>query len=153
MVNDRDIYEALGGDLVLLATVLVGPDDASDVVSRVVTRRLAQGPLSELRDPRQYLMRGVVNESKNVHRSRSRSTSAIERMGGPVNVRDVAEGRFPDVTQQVMELPDRQRAAVFLVYWMGLSTPEAAKVLGCRSGTVRRYLSVARDKLRETLDE
>lgn len=153
MDTDREIYESIGGDLVRLATAMVGPDDAPDVVSCVVARRLARGPLSELRDARQYLMRGVVNEAKNVHRSRSRSAAALGRMGGPDFVRDAADGRFPDVAERVMALPDRQRVAVFLVYWMGMSTPEASRVLGCRPGTLRRYLTVARKKLREELDE
>lgn len=78
---------------------------------------------------------------------------ALQRLGTPDVVDDPAQGRFPDVTQQVMELPDRQRAAVFLVYWMGLSTSEAAAVLGCRPSTARRYLSVAKGKLRKAFDE
>ncbi len=153
MASDSEIYASMGGDLVRFATVLIGPDEAPDVVSRVVARRLARGPLSELRDARQYMMRGIVNEAKNVRRSRNRRAAALERMGVPGEVRDIADGRYPDITGIVMSLPDRQRASVYLVYWMGLSVPEVARVLGCRPGTVGRYLTLARNKLREALDE
>ena len=153
METDREIYEAIGGDLVRLATVLVGPDEAPDVVSRVVARRLAKGPLSELRDPRSYLLRAVSNEAKNVRRSRSRADVAHHRMGVDAPAPDIAEGRFLDVTDAVMLLPGQQRAAVFLVYWMDMTAAEAAKVLRCRPATVRRYLSIARDSLRGVVDE
>ena len=153
MQSDRDIYEAIGGDLVRLATVLVGPDEAPDVVSRVVARRLTRGPLSELEEPRQYLMRAVVNEAKNVHRSRSRQSVAYERVGPLADIDDMAESHFPDVTEAVMSLPERQRAAVFLVYWLGFAPTDAARVLRCRPGTVRRYLTIALRKIEEALDD
>jgi DNA-directed RNA polymerase specialized sigma24 family protein len=38
------------------------------------------------------------------------------------------------------------------VYWLGFSPSEAASVMDCRPGTVRRYLHLARNTLKEVLD-
>jgi DNA-directed RNA polymerase specialized sigma24 family protein len=47
----------------------------------------------------------------------------------------------------------RQRAATFLTYWADLSVAETAERMGARSGTVKRYLHLARRKLKGVLDE
>lgn len=52
-----------------------------------------------------------------------------------------------------MALPERQRAAVFLAYYEQYTPTEIATLMGCRPATVRRYLHLARRKLREVLDE
>lgn len=153
MTTDRDIYEQEGGQLLRFATVLVGPDDASDVVSNVITRVLARRPLADLVDPHQYLMSAVANEAKNVKRSRARASDAVQRLAGPDISPDIAEGRYPDVTEAVLELPAQQRAALYLVYWVGMTAADAARILHCRPSTVRRYLVLARDKLKEYFDE
>jgi len=135
------------------ATVLVGPSDAPDVVSTVIVRTLARQFLSDLREPKAYLMKGIANEARNVHRSRRRGTDARTRVGFPEPARSADEGRYPDLTLAVMSLPTQQRASVFLVYWMDMTPAEAAGYLGARPATVRRYLAVARSKLRGFLDE
>ncbi len=135
------------------ATALVGPDDAQDLVSTVVARVLAKRRLSDLTHPRTYLTQAVANEAKNVRRKRTRHAVAVFRVGLPENVRGVDEGRYPDLTEVVMGLPAKQRAGIYLVYWVGMTPTEAAAELGCRPATLRRYLSLARVKLRRFLDE
>ena len=61
--SDAEIYALLKDDLVQYATALVGPDSAGDVVSTVVVRVLSAGSLGDLREPRPYLFRGVLNEA------------------------------------------------------------------------------------------
>jgi len=151
--TDREIYLEHGEALMRFATVLVGPFDAPDVVSTVITRTLARRSLCELSEPKAYLMQSVANEAKNVHRSRQRGAEAKVRVGFPDATPGVDEGRYPDVTRAVLGLPMQQRASVFLVYWMGMSPTEAASYLGARPATVRRYLVLARSKLRRFLDE
>ena len=62
-----------------------------------------------------------------------------------------------DLWQAVAALPERQRAAIVLVYRAGLSTEEAARVLGCEPSTLRASLTRARrvlaDRLKEDGDE
>ena len=62
-----------------------------------------------------------------------------------------------DLWRAVAALPKRQRAAIVLVYRAGLSTQEAARVLGCKPSTLRASLTRARrvlaDRLKEDGDE
>lgn len=50
------------------------------------------------------------------------------------------------------QLPSRQRAAVVLRYYLGLSDDEIASTLGCAPATTRTLLARAMRKLRKTLD-
>ncbi len=152
MKSDRDVYLEIGTDLMRFATALVGPNDAPDLVSTVVTRVLARRRLTDLDEPKRYLMQAVANEAKNVRRHRSRRRSALARLGDPGHAPDAGEGRYPDLTAAVMRLPSKQRAAIYLVYWVGMAPSEAAAQMGCRPATLRRYLSLARAKLRRFVD-
>jgi len=143
--DDAAVYEKHRDELTGFARVLVGRADAPDVVSVVVTRLLASGrSLTDLRNPRAYLMQAVLNESRSLLRKR----------------RDVAEvdqptfDRLPDdqVVVAVSELPARQRAVTFLAYWEEMTSSEIAELLDLRPGTVRRYLHLARESLRGVLD-
>ncbi|WP_020579033.1 SigE family RNA polymerase sigma factor [Actinopolymorpha alba] len=53
----------------------------------------------------------------------------------------------------IRSLPDRQRAAVVLRYWWGLSLEETAQDLGCSVGTIKSQTSRAVDRLRAALAE
>lgn len=147
-VNDAVIWRKHSRELVQFAAVLVGPSDAEDLLSAVVVRVLAgKGSLSALDDARSYLFRALTNEAKNHWRRRSRALvvgMGVEASSVPVEMR-------PEVLDAVMALPPRQRAAVYLTYWKDLSIAETADLLGCRSGTVKRYLFLARSRLREVL--
>jgi len=149
-VNDEAIYRSLAADLTRYATALAGPDEAADIVATVVTRTLARrGGLAGLREPRPYLMRAVLNEVRSRHRTRTRRPLVTLAEGG-----DPAVWEEPDLVLELVEdLPPRQRAAAFLVYWQGCTPTEAADLMGCRPGTVRRYLHLARRKLEEALRE
>lgn len=78
--DDAEIYEKHAGDLVRYATVLVGPDQAPDVVSTVVLRVLKRRNLSDLDNPRAYLFRSVLNESRSWARKRKSESLALSRL-------------------------------------------------------------------------
>ncbi len=147
MNADADIYGKHRDDLIRYATTLVGPDDAPDVLSTVVLRVLSKGSLSDLSEPRPYLFRAVLNEARStLRRRRPQWTSSEED--------SVSESRpDPEVLQAVLDLPARQRAATYLVYWEGFTMEETAHLMGTRSGTVKRYLHLARNRMRGALDE
>jgi len=131
------------------ATALVGPDAAEDVVSTVVTRVLARpGGLGGLREPKQYLMRSILNEVRTRHRERVRRSVVHADVAVATTLQ--SDGYVVDVIEA---LPAQQRAAAFLVFYEEYSSSEAARLMGCRPATVRRYLHLARRKLREALDE
>lgn len=149
MNDDAKIYQELRFELIRFATALVGPDDAQDLVSIVVGRALERrGGLPGLHQPLPYLMKSVLNEARTIHRrSRVIKMMPLEAAAEP-SITDAPD----DLLQLVLGLPPRQRAATFLVYWEQNTPTEAARLMKCRPATVRRYLYLARRKLKESLD-
>jgi len=145
-VDDAAIFSKYQQELVRFATVMVGPDEAEDVVSTVVVRVLRRRALTDLDDPRSYLFQAVVNESKSVWRRRKRVEWLPEGSVIPVDV-------YPEVVDAVDGLPLRQKAAVYLTYWRDLPLAETAQLLGCSIGAVKRYLYLARRRLKGALGE
>jgi RNA polymerase sigma-70 factor (ECF subfamily) len=149
-VSEEEIYNDLAPRLMRYATVLVGPSDAEDVVSTVVARAVSRpGGLSALEDAAAYLMKSVLNESKGFRRARAR------RRTSPVALVPDGAGRGPDSTVEVRqlidELPARQRAAAYLVFFEENTAVEAARLLGTQPATVRRYVHIARQKIERAL--
>lgn len=147
VVDDEQIFRKNRDDLIRYAAVLVGPTAGEDVVSTVVLRVLARRRLGDLDDARAYLFRAVLNECKTrLSRTRTQPLGNVE-----LTEPSVDEPR-PEVFEAVMGLPAQQRAATYLVYWAGMSTLEAAELMGLRPGTVSRYLHLARHTLKGVLD-
>lgn len=135
------------------AASLVGPDMADDLVSEVVVATLRRRSLTSLDNPQAYLMRAVFNRARSHgrHLQMSRVKLALfpaDRKAEP----PLLEVRS-DIVDTVAALPPQQRAAIFLVYWEDLTPTEAAEVMGVRPATLRRYLHLARSKLRRHLDD
>lgn len=146
-VDDADIWLKCKDDLTRYAAVLIGPSDAEDVVSTVFLRVLDRRKLGDLDDARRYMYRAVLNECK-TRRSRSRIAS------GPVDlISSPPDDPRPEILHAVSALPVRQRAATFFVYWADASISETADLMGVRPGTVKRYLHLARTKLKGVLRE
>lgn len=152
-MTDREIYEEVRGSLMRFAASLVGADDADDVVSDALVRTLRRGPLSSLEKPRAYLMQAVLNSARDRGRRLTRERAAVARQVGMRDSVPVVSIESPELTETVMRLPVKQRAAVYLVYFEDMAPSDAADVLDVRPGTLRRYLSLARRKLRGWLDE
>lgn len=145
-VDDAAIWRKHKEELIRYATILVGVDHAEDVLSTVVERVLRRkGSLSALDEARPYLFRAVLNESRG--RIRRQRDIAWQR-----NSIEDQIGFRPDVAVAVGSLPERQRAAVYLTYWRDLPVGEVAELMGCRPGTVKRYLHLSRNRLREVLE-
>ncbi len=144
--SDSEIFRKHKDDLVRYAAALVGPDAADDVVSAVVLRLLERRSLSDLEDARAYLFRAVLNQARNVGSRRRPSSAVVDAVQPPWPEPQ------PEVLSAVMNLPLRQRAATFLVYWADLSIAETSRLMGTRPGTIKRYLYLARRSLKEVLD-
>ncbi len=142
---DETIYRELKGDLIRYATILVGPSDAEDVLSTVIARLYrSRRTLTDLESPRPYLMKAVFNEAMD-RRRRKQMLPLVDQAIEPATAR-------PDVLAAVVDLPLQQRAAIYLSYWVGMTSDEAARHMGCRPATVRRYLHLAKGKLEGVLD-
>lgn len=150
-VTDREIYEEIAPDLMRYATALVGPDQAPDVVSTVVTRALGRPDgLAGLESAKTYLMKAVLNEASGLKRQRARRQTYPMAVVPDVGRPDIEVG---NIDALVMNLPPQQRAAAYLVFFLEHTPTEAAALMGTRPATVRRYLHLARRKLGEALDE
>lgn len=144
-VNDEEIFRKHRVDLVNYAAALAGPANAEDLVSAVVLRVLSRRTLASLDDPRPYLFRAVLNESRSFLARRPRHGLQFDQ--GVVD----AESPSFEVLAAVQRLSPQQRAATYLIYWADLSIRETALLMGVRSGTVKRYLFLARRNLKGVL--
>ncbi|MCH8899947.1 MAG: sigma-70 family RNA polymerase sigma factor [Acidobacteria bacterium] len=143
-IPDGEVYSKHKEDLIRYATALVGPNDAEDVVATVVLRVLQRRRLSDLEEPRPYLFRAVLNEARGLLRNRARPSGTAELV-------DAAVGVDREVLDAVLRLPVRQRAVVYLVYWEGYTVKDASQLLRITPGTAKRYLHLARRRLRKEL--
>ena len=148
-MDDAKVYQEVRFELTRLATALVGPSHAEDVVSTVVARVLERpGGLSGLAEPRPYLIKAIINESRSRYRRDKRWS------GDPIDPDYLQTVDYREELVDVIgALPPQQRAATFLVYWEGHSPGSAADLMGIRPATLRRYLHLAHKKLRSMLDE
>jgi RNA polymerase sigma-70 factor (ECF subfamily) len=144
------VYEAHADRLVQLATFLVGPHAALDLVQEAVARAVHAASWPAVAEPGAYLTRVLVNEA---HRKtgqdwRRRQREERAAVAEPVE----AYGVDTDVRAAVRDLSAQQRAIIFCCYWEDLTIPDVARRLGVSEGTVRRQLARAKAKLRKVLD-
>jgi RNA polymerase sigma-70 factor (ECF subfamily) len=150
-LSDEEIYAKHADDLLRFAMGLVGRSDAPDVVSAAVLRAISSKSWSDVRDPRRYLYRAVLNQVRNDHRDRQRRWSK-ELRAADRDTSFLPEYR-PEVLAAVKRLSVRQRAVVVLSYWEDLPPVDIGHRLGISEGAVRRHLARARSKLRTMLHE
>ncbi|HEY7703341.1 MAG TPA: RNA polymerase sigma factor [Acidimicrobiia bacterium] len=153
-MTDQEVYDQLKDQLVRFAVALVGPDDAPDLVADAVVATIRKRSLASLENPRSYLMTAVLNGARSRGRRHRRERLEQERQAIQVtDAREESVDNMLDVATAVRRLPIQQRAAVYLTYWIGLASDEAAQQMGVRPATLRRYLVLARQSLRRYLDE
>ncbi|MGD2102120.1 MAG: sigma factor-like helix-turn-helix DNA-binding protein [Acidimicrobiia bacterium] len=142
--DDGALFIKLRPELIRYANALVGPSEGEDIVMTVVGRTLKRVRLSDLDNPKGYLLKAVLNEAR-----------GLGRRASSVQLGDVlTEGADPgmaEVVDVLMALPTRQRAAIYLHYWEGLGVSDTAQAMGVGPGTVKRYLHLARKKLKGVL--
>ena len=151
VTTDAEIYCKHSVALISFATVLVGPDDAPDIVSSAVMRALASPGWSLVANHRAYLHQAVANEARNFDRGQRRRRARDSRVV-QTEVVYPAEA-YPEVLRAVQRLSVRQRAVVYLTYWEDMTDQMAADYLDISAGSVRRHLARARHHLRRVLDE
>lgn len=145
-------YRRHVAELAHYATVLVGPDDAMDVVNEAVAATLARSSLVGVDDVRAYWFRAVTNTAAGWHRSNYRRRTRETRVSTDA-YRVVREATtMADDAQEVLSsLSVQQRAVVYLTYWHDWEPARVAATLGVSEGTIRQQLGRGREKLREVL--
>lgn len=133
------------------ASVLVGPDEAMDVVNDAVANTLARGSLVDVKDIRAYWFQAVTYTASSWHRSRMRRIARERRVSALTPaVRDTPMD-LEDSLKVLAGLSVQQRAVVYFAYWEDWPVERIAGVLGVGAGTVRKQLGRARAHLREVL--
>ena len=125
--------------------------DAEDAVQTVFRKLLEydgtfEGPEHE----KAWLIVTARNESKNQlrHWWRTRRADSTELEGLAWEAPGDGE-----LWELVLSLPEREKLAVYLHYYQGYSTGEAADPLGANPATFRSWLVRARRKLKDLLEE
>lgn len=155
----EEAYRRWADDLVAFASTLTGRDFAADAVADVFQRLLADpATWASVRDPRGYLFRCVANAARANGRSagRRRRREDVVWVADARRHDDAVEGSSAllidrSIRTGMEALSDQQRSVVFLTYWMDEPVDRVAEILGVRSGTVRRQLARARQRLRGAL--
>lgn len=143
------------GDLLRFSVVLcgdrgLGEDLVHDVLIRANTRWDRIGAADS---PFAYVRRMLVNEHLTWRHKWSRQIPTADispAATSPDPAQQIADR--DDLMPRLRALPARQRAAIVLRYYGGLSDVEIADTLGCSSGTVRGYISRALAAMRVQLD-
>ncbi len=137
--------------LMRFATVLTGrPWLADDLVTDVLGRAYERWErIGQLEQPNAYVRRMIVNDYLSWHRRLARTLPRADiepehTVADPAG----AHAERDAMLRRLEQLPKRQRAAVVLRYYVGLSDADIAAQLGCREASVRSQISRALATLR-----
>ncbi|GIJ57197.1 sigma-70 family RNA polymerase sigma factor [Virgisporangium aurantiacum] len=148
------VYAAQYSTLVRLAYLTTGnAATAEDVAQDAFADWLRR--FSEVRDPAAYLRRAVVSRCTSWVRRRvlERRHGSVPPIGASDRAATAPDADTAAVRAALGRLNPRQRAAVFLRFYLDLPEAEIAAALGCRPGTVKSLLHRSFGVLREHLDE
>ena len=153
----RRIFEAAFDDLVRYAERRVVDSAVDDVVADtflVAWRRLDELP-TEPSEVRAWLFAVARRVLANTHRGRRRSHAVAVRIASqPQHAGDDAAdvAHRVDLARAFARLTPRDQEVLALVAWDGLSTAEAARVVGISTSAFSVRLSRARRRLRDHLE-
>jgi len=130
-----------------LAERMAGPSGRDDVLQEALLgawkTRSSFDP--ELGDARAWLLAITANHAKKAART------AGSRSFQLTSATPTAPDLRIDLERAVNGLPERQRLAIELFYFVGLPVDDVAAVMGCANGTVKSTLSAAQRTLEAAL--
>lgn len=142
----RELYPSLRRFAAVVGPAEIDPDDlVQDAFLRVLERSL----LCSLDNPGAYLRRTVFNLASNHRRGLSRRRKALLRLGASESYIPV----YPSDVQELLRLPSKARAALYLSSIEGRTFADIAELLGCSEGSARTAASRGRRTLRRVLSE
>lgn len=121
--------------------------EAEDVCQNVFVKLMEQENLNPGSE-KAWLMQVTANECRSLLRSAwwKRSVPLDESIPAPVYERD-------ETVREVLKLPPKYRAVIYLHYYEGYTAAEIGKLLKKPVSTVTTRLSRGRELLRKKLDE
>jgi DNA-directed RNA polymerase specialized sigma24 family protein len=141
----RDQYEPLRRFAAVIGRWDVEPDD---LVQEAFAKVLAKEP-ADIRDLGPYLRRMVVNLATDERRRFGRAASAAPKIATD----GAASDSYPSDLSDLLSLPPRVRALLYMVEVEGQQIAPAADAVGMSSSSARVALLRARRRLRAELSE
>jgi RNA polymerase sigma-70 factor, ECF subfamily len=151
----EELYATHAQGAVRLAYLLVGDQEiAHDIAQEAFLR--AFGRFADLRKPNSfpfYLRATILNLTRKHFKRRVLERRYVERF----RARSTDSATSPDVeqrevvTQALLKVPERQRAALVLHYYEDLSEYDVAELLGVSEQAARSLVARGRRALREQL--
>lgn len=136
----RALYEPLRRFAAVVGQWDLEPDDlVQDAYAKVLRRSEA-----EIQDLGPYLRTTIVHLVADGRRRDRRASEAQSRLAAS----DATVDTYPSDLEDLMRLPERTRALLYLVEIEGQSTADAAEVVGMSGANARVVLMRARRKLR-----
>lgn len=125
--------------------------DAEDVMQETLVKLYTQPAFDTREHERYWVVRVAVNECRRLLRApwRRRTGPLEEREETAVFDTPAQSGLF----QEVMALPPKYRAAIYLHYYEGYSVREVAAAMNANPSTVQTWLMRARGQLKISLKE
>jgi len=150
----------------VLLSLLRNHDDASDALQEALIRIIRFLP--KLRDVKSFpgwIMRLLVNQAANSHKSRSAPVVDIESLGDdahasvqsitstPLSPRRSAENHEmrERINHTILSLTERQKTALVLFEMEGLTIHEVAEAMEVTDGAVKFHLHEARKNMKRAL--
>jgi RNA polymerase sigma-70 factor, ECF subfamily len=157
-----DIVTQYSSLMLRTASMIVGDRDiAEDVVQDALIQVWHHLPeLREARALRSWLMRIVVNQCISFKRRLARSTAFMRQSLSEqerdlmAQIADDHKGRLErdwDLAEAIRNLPTKQRVALVLHYYNGMTLPEMSQSLLTSENTLKKRIQAALVSLRRTL--
>ncbi len=139
----RELYEPLRRFAAVIGRFDVDPDD---LVQSAFAKVLARDP-SDIRDLAPYLRRTIANLATDERRRSTRATVALRRVGPPIESIDA----YPSDLGDLLRVPARVRALLYLVEIEGQPIADAAEAVGMSNSSARGRAGAGRRRLRSEL--
>ncbi len=123
-------------------------ENAEDVFQEVFVKYSQKMPKFENEEhEKAWFIRVTINLTKNLHNQAwNRKTVPLE---GTIQFEEKEE---ENIFQIVSTLPQNYRTVVYLFYYEGYKIKEISKILKTREGTIKTWLSRARESLKEKIE-
>ena len=132
---------------------VVAPSDLEpdDLLQEALASVLRSHRLSNLDHPAAYLRRAVLNTATSHNRRMGRRRRAMTRFSASETVRTVPD--YPSDLDELLELPPRERAALYLHEVEGYRYAEIAEMLGCTEAAAKKAGTRGRKRFAKLLTQ
>lgn len=130
------------------SVVAPAQEDPNDLVQEALLRTLRKGPLSRLEYPKAYLRTAIYHLAISARRHWAAQHRALVRIPEEVEMPE-----DPWQVEELLRLPPKARAVLYLQVIEGLPYEAIGDLLGCSAASARKAASRAKPRLRRLFEE